>query len=256
MTIKNASFVLAIASIAGINWKAVTLSEEAAILLRAILSSLPQQVPMKSPLEEEISTGRTTMLLEENILQKESSSAKESDLTVAVTETELPIIPGHSSLDNISHGSSESPSMLAVIPRYVSPVEIFCNALHSKEWTESQVQEVLGQSLNLYFSDTGGQPEFQEVLPALLSSPSVFIVVFKLTDHLNQKYRVQFVKSEQQKAIMYESSFTVTETILQSLASISSMCSYVSRNSSELVSTKPKVLLVGTHKDQATSTHH
>ena len=84
VTIKNASFVLAIASKAGINWKVVTLSEEAAILLRAILSSLPQQVPMKSPLEEEISAGSIAMLLEENIPQKESSSAN-SDLTVAVT---------------------------------------------------------------------------------------------------------------------------------------------------------------------------
>ena len=108
------------------------------------------------------------------------------------------------------------------MPGYVSPIEIFHNVLRSKEWAESQVQEVLGQSLNLYFRDTGGQPEFQEVLPALLSGPSVLIVVFKLTDHLNQKYRVQFVKSEWQKTIMYESSFTVIETILQSLASISS----------------------------------
>ena len=54
---------------------------------------------------------------------------------------------------------------------------------------------------------------------------------------------------------MYESSFTVIETILQSLASISSMCSYVSRNSDELVPIKPKIVLVGTHKDQATKKH-
>ena len=97
--------------------------------------------------------------------------------------------------------------------------KFFAMPFAAKKWAESLVQEVLGQSLNFYFSDTGGQPEFQEVLPALLSGPSVFIVVFKLTDHLSQKYRVQFVKSEQQKTVMYESSFTVTETILQSLTS-------------------------------------
>ena len=77
----------------------------------------------------------------------------------------------------------------------------------------SQVQELLGQSLNLYFNDTRGQPEFQEVLPVLLSGPSVFIVVFKLTDHLHQKYRVQIVQPEWQRIIMYESSVTVIDSI-------------------------------------------
>lgn len=253
VTIKNASFILAVASKAGVNWKAVTLGEEAAILLRAILLSLPQQVPTKPShdQEEEILSGRSTsMHLEQNVPQRESNSTDEPDLTVAAAENEV-LIP---SLLDVSHDSSKSPT-LAVIPGYISPIEIFRNALHSKEWAESLAQKVLGQSLNLYFSDTGGQPEFQEVLPALLSGPSVFIVVFKLNGHLNQKYRVQFVKSEQQKTVMYESSFMVIETIFQSLASISSMCNYVSRNSNQLVPIKPKVLLVGTHKDQATSKH-
>ena len=257
VSIKNASFVLAVAPKSGINWKVVALSEEAAILLRAILSILPQ-VPVK-PFQQEISRESTTMHLEQNIPQSETGSTIESDVTVALAETVAAVnksisIPKTSFLD-VDHSSNVANSTVTVIPGYISPIEIFRDALHSKEWLESQGQEILGQSINLYFSDTGGQPEFQEVLPALLSGPSVFIVVFKLTDRLDQKYRVQFVKSEWQKTIMYESSFTIIETILQSLASISSMCNYVSRNSNELVPTKPKVVLVGTHKDQASDKH-
>ena len=97
----------------------------------------------------------------------------------------------------------------------------------------------------------GGQPEFQEVLPAIIAGPCVFFVVFKLTDRLQQRYRVQYVESLTRKSITYESSFTILESILQSLASIASMCSYVSRDSGELMPIKPKVVLVGTHKDQA-----
>ena len=255
VTIKNASFISAVASIAGADWKAVTLNEEAAIVLRAILSSLPQVPHLKlSDHEEEI--GSATAPLEQNTPQLELlKSAHELDMTVTfAAESEVPIVPIPSLVDD-SHGFIKPHSAVATIPGYVSPIEIFRNALRSKEWAESQVQAVLGQSLNLYFSDTGGQPEFQEVLPALLSGPSMFIVVFKLTDHLNQKYKVQFVKSEWEKTIIYESSFTVIETILQSLASISSMCNYVSRNSNELVPVRPKVVLVGTHKDQATKKH-
>ena len=258
VTIRNASFILAVASTAGADWKAVSLSEEAAILLRAILSSVPNNATSTLPQDEEITAGSTTIHLNQCIPKLELNSANELDSTASLAvENQVPISSNPLLLDD-SHRSSESVShftVTAAIPGYMSPIEIFRNVLHSKEWAESQVQEVLGQSLNLYFSDTGGQPEFQEVLPALLSGPSVFIVVFKLTDHLHQKYRVQFVQSEWQRTIMYESSFTVIETILQSLASISSMCNYVSRNSNELVPIKPKVVLVGTHKDQATKKH-
>ena len=258
VTIKNASFISAVASIAGADWKAVTLKQEAAIVLRAILSSLPQVPHLKlSDHEEDETTIRSpTAHLEQKIPQLELlKSANELDTMVNfAAESEVPIVHSPSLVDD-SQGFSKPHSAVAAIPGYMSPIEIFRNALRSKEWVESQVQAVLGQSLNLYFSDTGGQPEFQEVLPALLSGSSVFIVVFKLTDHLNQKYKVQFVKSEWEKTIIYESSFTVIETILQSLASISSMCNYAFHNSNELIPIKPKVVLVGTHKDQATKKH-
>ena len=63
------------------------------------------------------------------------------------------------------------------------------------------------------------------------------------------------MESVTRRTIIYESSFTVIEYMLQSLASIASMCSYVNRNSGKLVPTKPKVVFVGTHKDQASENH-
>ena len=61
---------------------------------------------------------------------------------------------------------------------------------------------------------------------------------------------MQFVSSSQTSR-PYESSFTVKEALLQSLASIASTCSYASYASKEMVAIKPHVVLVATHEDQA-----
>ena len=61
---------------------------------------------------------------------------------------------------------------------------------------------------------------------------------------------MQFVSSSQTSR-PYESSFTVKEVLLQSLASIASTCSYASYASKKMVAIQPQVVLVATHEDQA-----
>ena len=141
-----------------------------------------------------------------------------------------------------------SASSTSTVPGFKAPLDIFKEALRSEKWGE--VEAFIKDSLTIYFTDTGGQPEFQEVLPALISGPSLFFLVFKLIDDLNQRYQVQFV-SPSQKSRPYVSSFTVKETLLQSLASIASTCSYASHTSKKMIAIKPHVVLVATHEDQA-----
>ena len=141
-----------------------------------------------------------------------------------------------------------STSSTSTVPGFKAPLDIFKEALKSEKWGE--IEAFIKDSLTIYFTDTGGQPEFQEVLPALISGPALFFLVFKLIDDLNQRYQVQFVSSSK-KSRPYVSSFTVKETLLQSLASIASTCSYASYTSKEMVAIKPQVVLVATHKDQA-----
>ena len=141
-----------------------------------------------------------------------------------------------------------SASSTSTVPGFKAPLDIFKEALKSEKWGE--VEAFLKDSLTIYFTDTGGQPEFQEVLPALISGPSLFFVVFKFIDDLIQRYRVQFVSSSQTSR-PYESSFTVKEVLLQSLASIASTCSYASYTSKKMVAIQPQIVLVATHKDKA-----
>ena len=100
----------------------------------------------------------------------------------------------------------------------------------------------------VYLTDTGGQIEFQELLPLLVSGPTVFFLVFRLDHDLNKQFTVEYVRSTGTKSEPYQSTFTVKEALLQSLASIASMVTYVYRDGQKVL-LKPQVFFVGTHKD-------
>ena len=100
----------------------------------------------------------------------------------------------------------------------------------------------------VYLTDKGGQIEFQELLPLLVSGPTVFFLVFRLDHDLNKQFTVEYVCSTGTKSEPYQSTFKVKEALLQSLASIASMVTCVYRDGQEVL-LKPQVFFVGTHKD-------
>ena len=100
----------------------------------------------------------------------------------------------------------------------------------------------------VYLTDTGGQIEFQELLPLLVSGPSVFFLVFRLDHDLNKQFTVEYHHVNGKTSKPYLSVFTVKEALLQSLATIDSMVTYTYRGGKN-VSLKPHVFFVGTHRD-------
>ena len=99
----------------------------------------------------------------------------------------------------------------------------------------------------LYLTDSGGQPEFQELLPALVVGPCVFFVVLPLNKELNEKYEVDYMRPDEQKYIQkYFSSLSVQEDLMRSLASIAST-QYKDKSGKEI---KPRVMLIATFKDE------
>jgi GTPase SAR1 family protein len=104
----------------------------------------------------------------------------------------------------------------------------------------------------IYLKDTGGQPEFQELLPALVSGPSLYFLFFRLDQDLNKKYLVQYQHPTSGRLIEpFEASFTMKEALLQFLASIASTRSYTKIEDKAPI--LPKVLFIGTHKDRLRS---
>ena len=83
----------------------------------------------------------------------------------------------------------------------------------------AKVQHLLDKSLTIFYTDTGGQPEFHEVLPALVAGPTVFLLAFNLYEPLERVYEVRYASSEDDYE-PYESTFTVKEVLMQCLSSI------------------------------------
>ena len=107
------------------------------------------------------------------------------------------------------------------------------------------------QGWMVYLTDTGGQIEFQELLPLLVSGPSVFFLVFRLDHDLNKRFTVEYVRPNGSTSEPYQSKFTVKEALLQTLASIASMGTYVYMGrGKEQVPLRPEVFFVGTHMDK------
>ena len=71
----------------------------------------------------------------------------------------------------------------------------------------------------LQIIDTGGQPEFHEMLPALITGPAVNLLVFKLTEDLQCRYPITY-RSSDGNSDPYLTSLTHEEVIFRSLSSI------------------------------------
>ena len=125
-----------------------------------------------------------------------------------------------------------------------------------------KVQALLDKSMTIFYTDTGGQPEFHEVLPALVAGPTMFLLVFNLLESLNSLYRVTYECSSNQYED-YNSSFSVKDVLMQCFSSIVSYHDAQSRDISkqksnlhqmaELSPPPTSVLVVGTHSDLVSS---
>lgn len=132
-----------------------------------------------------------------------------------------------------------------------------CHATNPLQILDSALQQSTtllckreGLFWTLYLSDAGGQPEFQETLPAIVSGPSLYFLTFPLHKGLNTKYLVEYQHPNGSSLVPFQSSITTKEAVLSSLASIASTRSYTKVNG-EIVT--PKVLIIATHRDKLES---
>ena len=108
----------------------------------------------------------------------------------------------------------------------------------------------LASTYSIYLTNTGGQMEFQELLPLLVSGPSVFFVTFQLHKSITETFSVLYVLSDGQSSKSYQSSLNILESLLQTLSSIAAMDTYVYKGlQRKAVPLRPKVFIIGTHKD-------
>lgn len=154
------------------------------------------------------------------------------------------------------HTSKRQPQAMAEV------AELFRNAVGPKYWNE--VKHMFKNSAFLKMEDTGGQPEFMDMLPALTIGPALYLLFCKLTDDLKSRYTVSYLSSSGESTTPEESTYTMEELLLTALASISCFKSSsstpqvssdkttTSSNAEELLTSCKSSLayIVGTHKDK------
>ena len=142
-----------------------------------------------------------------------------------------------------------------------SPMQIFKEVLKARGL--QGLRQHLENHWSMYLSNTGGQMEFQELLPLLVSGPSMYFITFRLDRDLNQcctiEYEVTAKNSDspQPKKFEYISNATPLETILQTLASIDAVGTYdYSSQRREGAALTYKVFIIGTHRDILETNNH
>ncbi len=110
-------------------------------------------------------------------------------------------------------------------------------------------RHILGPTPLSLFIFTGGQIEFQELLPLLVAGLAIFVFLFPLHMDLDARVTVCYRKKVEdvvEHSNVYTSSLTIRESFLQTLASIDSMEATVDPS---IAKHNPYVFVVGTHKD-------
>ena len=102
------------------------------------------------------------------------------------------------------------------------------------------------EKLLVHLFDTGGQPELLELLPHVLSARnSIFVICFKESEPLNERYLVKYVSEDKSKHCLTTiSQLTTEETIFQCIYSAKFL-------PHSMFSMVKNTIFVSTHVDQA-----
>ena len=106
----------------------------------------------------------------------------------------------------------------------------------------------------IHLIDSGGQPEFLELLPALVSQAFIFFLVFDLrhaAEGLDKEFSAKNSDGSFYNPPFGVSTISTRDVILQTLASIYEMGFHIDSDKMQQVFIQ-KVLLVGTHSDHVT----
>ena len=110
--------------------------------------------------------------------------------------------------------------------------------------SEQSIGEIILKSKWVYFTDSGGQPQYHELLPLFVRSISSALCVTRLTDKLDEMQGIEYYQDGEQVGATQQSQLSAKDTI-QCL--VSTIQSYSTQDQ------PPKIIMVGTHLDKLES---
>eukprot|EP00731_Ephydatia_muelleri_P013279 Em0007g589a len=127
--------------------------------------------------------------------------------------------------------------------------QLFLEAVNTGKWSEVvSALHILDKAMLIQIIDGGGQPSFQEIFPLLISGPSVTLLMFKLTDDLEQPYPVMYQPNDNASEHNWQDTYTVKDVIFHALSNL--VLSQPDAGKILKNHFHSKVVLVGTHKDK------
>ena len=178
----------------------------------------------------------------------ESSAGMKTDTVVLVKSPKtLKINPNTSILQKVLTAGQPGYGLSAKEMEEIEKAFVaFRKVLHTPG--QSELKILLDETILMNMVDTGGQPAFLEMLPALTMGPALYLIFFRLNQNLKQRYQIQYV-SEDDENIQFEySSYTVEEVIFQALSSIACF-SCTAPKKANMPNPSHAAMLMGTHKD-------
>ena len=239
-----------VAAVSNLKWQRLEYDEEALELMMTTAKHYSVSSTVSKPMAFKyivLEQPRSRADLVTDKLSYPSSSDQNPDLSTFKATELAPKLSKTTEYDTSSR-DEESSRNVVVYSSDVAPVDIFKKAVKLRRM--DALREHLESSWSLYLTNTGGQIEFQEHLPLLVSGPSVFFITFPLHYDLMKTYDVKYEYPDG-KVKTYLSTATLIEELLQTLATISALdcTSSQSSNAGSDTHVKPKVFFVGTHKD-------
>ena len=157
-------------------------------------------------------------------------------------------VEGHSSTQQIASGAS-SASSLAVAVRSKGEVTPVLPSLETYNDLLSRMEDCLAKGgvveiKRVQVSDCGGQPQFLEILPVFLRGTSLYIFVLKLNEELGARPMIKYHVDGKAICKPYQSSETYEQILEHCLRVIRS------QKATDEKSKPPKIMIVGTHKDE------
>ncbi len=144
-------------------------------------------------------------------------------------------------------------SELSVEDIQISPENISQCLQMKKAYSLSEIKLHLNNGCMIYLQDTGGQPELMDCLPALTIGPALYLLFCKLNTNLDDHYTVGY-RGTDGKTSSLLSHFTIKETLLSALVSISSMLYSSSDDCADIKqqfeNRQHCVYIIGTHRDK------
>ena len=223
------------------------LDEELQILYQFICGTVERRLPVP---DEEGLQEHTTKRLKSTLAKVEKESPTQGD---SPQETDLPPNTDNKVASDSQEVSSVGKQGDGLSPEQMEEIEEANKAFNKilrragQEKFEDLFEDWLDKTILMNMVDTGGQPAFLEMLPALTIGPALYLIFFRLDQELKQSYELQYGKDNENFHL--DDFYTNEEVIFQALSSIACF-SYTTPIKKGMPNPAHAAVLIGTYKDQ------